>query len=362
MTLLYKVFDFINAALGLSQNADNRTSTGESANVLVHCTQGVSRSVSFCVAYVMYITQDFDYERQYRDLKSMRGIANPNIGFVCQLLQWGKRMSNISQSLLSKREHIASKFGSSTNHISENDPKTIPNARCNSYEALRIMRMAPHSRHDPSNIVAKIVLQKAISTTSTDTEGNSSDSRKLCFDSEILDSRFVFIIQVLDQSKYEQIDEQRCLPQNVQRSQNYVWVGKCSNEISKTCALAAADAFVRYEHYDAHILVSDGLEPSHFLEMLVKNERTVDTGTNSAYDDDYHLMNQTSMSSVRNRTRRPSYRVNSITKCDSDCSGSSSSSATNNDGSINTNTDASASQTLVRTSSEPPPLTPTQSC
>lgn len=77
-SLLYTVFDFIEAA---------RSSGG---CVLVHCSQGVSRSAALVIGYLMW-KLDQGYDEVYQAVKAIRGVANPNIGFTCQLLQWQKR-------------------------------------------------------------------------------------------------------------------------------------------------------------------------------------------------------------------------------------------------------------------------------
>ena len=55
--------------------------------VLVHCTQGVSRSCSFCIAYLMLL-EKISYDDGFQRLKARRGICNPNPGmrrlfFLC---------------------------------------------------------------------------------------------------------------------------------------------------------------------------------------------------------------------------------------------------------------------------------------
>ena len=47
--------------------------------VLVHCTQGVSRSCSFCIAYLMLL-EKISYDDGFQRLKARRGICNPNPG------------------------------------------------------------------------------------------------------------------------------------------------------------------------------------------------------------------------------------------------------------------------------------------
>lgn len=72
--VLYDVFDFIRSAK-------------EGGGVLLHCSQGVSRSVSLAVAYLMWL-EGKPYEEVFARVKELRGIANPNIGFVCQVGRW----------------------------------------------------------------------------------------------------------------------------------------------------------------------------------------------------------------------------------------------------------------------------------
>ena len=68
---------FISAALA---NDGNR--------VLVHCVEGVSRSASAVVAYLM-AERGMDYTTALRVVRRRRGIVAPNAGFVRQLEDWG---------------------------------------------------------------------------------------------------------------------------------------------------------------------------------------------------------------------------------------------------------------------------------
>lgn len=58
--------------------------------MLVHCSQGVSRSATIVIGYLMW-KSNASYDEVFAHVKSARGVANPNIGFTCQLLQWQKR-------------------------------------------------------------------------------------------------------------------------------------------------------------------------------------------------------------------------------------------------------------------------------
>lgn len=52
--------------------------------MLVHCSQGVSRSVTLVIAYLMWRNGQC-FEEAFAAVKAARGVANPNIGFVCQV-------------------------------------------------------------------------------------------------------------------------------------------------------------------------------------------------------------------------------------------------------------------------------------
>lgn len=77
LAVLFEALEFIDSALR------------SGGHVLVHCSQGVSRSATLAIAYIMWKSgQSFD--QAMTQVKAARGIAMPNIGFTCQLLQWQK--------------------------------------------------------------------------------------------------------------------------------------------------------------------------------------------------------------------------------------------------------------------------------
>ena len=107
--VFFDCFDFIRAA------------HRDGGRVLVHCSQGVSRSASVVISYLMWRDGD-TYERTFARVKAERGVANPNMGFTCQMLQWHKRRA----------------------------AEAAPGGGVN-----RLHRVAPHSEHDPRYLVAK---------------------------------------------------------------------------------------------------------------------------------------------------------------------------------------------------------------
>ncbi|XP_050898101.1 protein-tyrosine-phosphatase MKP1 [Lathyrus oleraceus] len=136
ISILYDVFDYFE---------DVRLQGGR---VLVHCCQGVSRSTSLVIAYLMW-REGQSFEDAFHYVKNARGVTNPNMGFASQLLQCQKRVVNVNAN--------------------SNAMPSSPNS------VLRMYRMAPHSPYDPLHLVPKMV-------------------NKPC--AKALDSRGAFIVQV----------------------------------------------------------------------------------------------------------------------------------------------------------------------
>ncbi|XVF85078.1 hypothetical protein PTKIN_Ptkin17bG0089500 [Pterospermum kingtungense] len=110
-SILYDVFDYFE---------DVREQGGR---VLVHCCQGVSRSTSLVIAYLMW-REGQSFEDAFQYVKAARGVTNPNTGFAFQLLQCQKRVHAVPAS-----------------------PSSV----------LRMYRMAPHSSYDPLHLVPKML-------------------------------------------------------------------------------------------------------------------------------------------------------------------------------------------------------------
>eukprot|EP01083_Nonionella_stella_P207967 755026_1 len=77
---LYEISDFITHAKGCG------------GKVFVHCQQGVSRSCSVAIGYLM-IENRMDFNEASDFVKEKRGVSSPNIGFTCQLIDFAKRRS-----------------------------------------------------------------------------------------------------------------------------------------------------------------------------------------------------------------------------------------------------------------------------
>ncbi|KAF4729656.1 Dual specificity protein phosphatase 14, partial [Perkinsus olseni] len=75
--------------------------TEEKGKVLVHCFEGVSRSSTVVIAYLMWL-RAWTYNRAFDWVKAIRPICNPNTGFTCVLIVFGKKLERGrgSQALL----------------------------------------------------------------------------------------------------------------------------------------------------------------------------------------------------------------------------------------------------------------------
>ncbi|KAL4570150.1 hypothetical protein LXL04_025801 [Taraxacum kok-saghyz] len=110
-SILYDVFDYFE---------DVREQNGR---VFVHCCQGVSRSTSLVIAYLMW-REGHSFEDAFQQVKAARGVTNPNMGFASQLLQCQKRVHAVPVS-----------------------PSSV----------LRMYRIAPHSSYAPLHLVPKLL-------------------------------------------------------------------------------------------------------------------------------------------------------------------------------------------------------------
>ncbi|KAM3236682.1 hypothetical protein P3L10_016719 [Capsicum annuum] len=110
-SILYDVFDYFEEV------------REQHGRVFVHCCQGVSRSTSLVIAYLMWREgQSFDDAFEY--VKAVRGIADPNMSFACQLLQCKKRV-----------------------HAFPLTPSSL----------LRMYRVSPHSPYYPLHLFPKML-------------------------------------------------------------------------------------------------------------------------------------------------------------------------------------------------------------
>jgi len=70
-----------------------QTAIASGGRVLVHCREGVSRSATMVIAYLMW-RFNLSFEAAHEKLRKVRPICNPNTGFTFQLLLLGKKLSS----------------------------------------------------------------------------------------------------------------------------------------------------------------------------------------------------------------------------------------------------------------------------
>lgn len=75
-------------------------------SVLVHCHQGVSRSCTLVIAYLMW-KESFSFQEAFQFVKQRRSICSPNSGFMTQLMQWETKLKAVllSPSLMVVSPH-----------------------------------------------------------------------------------------------------------------------------------------------------------------------------------------------------------------------------------------------------------------
>jgi hypothetical protein len=63
----------------------------EGGRIYVHCVQGVSRSSSVCLAYLIF-KERLTYDDAFKMIRQKRGIVSPNLGFMVQLMMFYQRL------------------------------------------------------------------------------------------------------------------------------------------------------------------------------------------------------------------------------------------------------------------------------
>jgi len=77
----------------------------KNGKVLIHCHQGVSRSATFVIAYLMW-QRDLAYDDASNIVRSKRGVCRPNVGFMSSLMEWRKRWKDNKTKLYRIAPHV----------------------------------------------------------------------------------------------------------------------------------------------------------------------------------------------------------------------------------------------------------------
>ena len=65
----------------------------QGGKLYVHCVQGISRSATICIAYLI-LTDGVTFDEGYRRVKARRACANPNLKFIQQLIWFERRLQD----------------------------------------------------------------------------------------------------------------------------------------------------------------------------------------------------------------------------------------------------------------------------
>jgi len=73
--------------------------------VLVHCVQGISRSATVVIAYIIFSTK-MTYNDSFNLCRTKRPCTNPNMAFIAQLNQWWKRLFDPNFESIKKEPRV----------------------------------------------------------------------------------------------------------------------------------------------------------------------------------------------------------------------------------------------------------------
>jgi hypothetical protein len=96
------------ATLPLQEGSSSTSSSLPS--VLVHCHSGMSRSVTICMAYLMWKGKSLI--EAFEMVKSTRQQASPNAGFMEQLCEWEKELTGRDWNTLDLEKYQMDRFSS----------------------------------------------------------------------------------------------------------------------------------------------------------------------------------------------------------------------------------------------------------
>ncbi|CUM64091.1 uncharacterized protein PRCAT00001681001 [Priceomyces carsonii] len=97
--------NFIDAALFPNESISN--TKAHKGAILVHCSQGISRSVAFVIAYLMF-KYNLSYDQASYAVKRKHSAAEPNEGFVTQLKLFEEMGCRVDKSDSSYRKFLVS--------------------------------------------------------------------------------------------------------------------------------------------------------------------------------------------------------------------------------------------------------------
>lgn len=98
------LFGYMKSALEFIHNARMASSN---TKLLIHCQAGISRSVSFAIAYVMW-AENLSFDEGLKLVHTHRSVASPNLNFAGQLLILGQflKTSSLDDAIQSAKEFL----------------------------------------------------------------------------------------------------------------------------------------------------------------------------------------------------------------------------------------------------------------
>jgi len=227
--LFYRTFEWMQSALE------------GGGRVLVHCREGVSRSATMIIAYLMWRFR-LSFEAAHERIRKVRPICNPNTGFTCQLLHLGKKLGT-----------AATPAGACPGR-----PADRP------LERPALFRVAPHHPKEPF-----LLLMPAERSASSPT----------------LDPRFGWVLV------------QRAGPASGGEAQITLWLGSqvVDAEVVQQAVRDHARRLEAFERCGCTVtVVSEGDEPPQLLEALglpgEEAERGALAAPRSAFDPDFEVL------------------------------------------------------------------------
>ncbi|EAS01558.2 dual specificity phosphatase domain protein (macronuclear) [Tetrahymena thermophila SB210] len=182
----------------------------QGGRVFIHCVQGISRSVTLCIAYKIWKEAGkLSFQDALKQVKEKRHVASPNQGFLVQLINFHKRLYAPYDSISVKP---------------------------------RVWCVCSHQVEEPQQIVAKMLLEGLYSSNKQDPKDPNNK----------LDPRGVFIIQA---------------PEKM-----YIWVGNEippeRQQIYQDYSLRYIENLRQYEHAPQELeIVKQGDESEEFWQM-----------------------------------------------------------------------------------------------
>lgn len=157
--LLYDVLDWFEAILANPQH-----------RIFVHCQQGISRSSTMLIAYLMWL-QKRPFNDVLLQVKAIRDICNPNQNFQCQLMDFLWKRIAASATTSSSSTSSSSSTTTTTTTTSSSSSTSSSTSSSSLGTITRCYRVQPHTVYSPELIVCKEIPVSATTAPPLDPRG-----------------------------------------------------------------------------------------------------------------------------------------------------------------------------------------------